>query len=104
MRDLCSRGQGRIQVTTDGFPPYIEAMERAFGMDADYAQLMKVYEVGEPGMGRYNPPHVTEVVIRTIAGAPDPERRGRTYESAVEPRRIGEVLNGLREPQKMRLS
>lgn len=55
IRDLRSRVNGRIQISTDGFSPYIEAIERTFGMDADYAQLIKVYEAGDPRMGRYSP-------------------------------------------------
>lgn len=79
MHDLRSRVTGRLQISTDGFAPYIDAVERAFGMDADYAQLIKVYEAGEPGMGRYSPPHVTEVVIKPIAGAPDIDRICTSY-------------------------
>ena len=32
------RGNGRIQLTTDGFLPYIPAIEKVFGADIDYAQ------------------------------------------------------------------
>lgn len=63
LQDLRRRVHGRIQISTDGFAPSIEAIERAFGAEADYAQIIKVYGAGEPGMGRYSPPHVTEVVV-----------------------------------------
>jgi IS1 family transposase len=79
MHDLRSRVTGRIQISTDGFAPYINAIERAFGADADYAQIIKIYETGEAGMGRYSPPHVTEVVVKTIAGAPDADRICTSY-------------------------
>jgi IS1 family transposase len=79
MHDLRSRVTGRLQISTDGFAPYIEAVERAFGMDADYAQLVKIYEAGDPGMGRYSPPHVTEVVVKPIAGMPREDRICTSY-------------------------
>lgn len=79
IRDLRSRLRGHIQISTDGFAPYIEAIERAFGMDADYAQIIKIYEAGEPGMGRYSPPHVTGTTLKFIAGSPDPSRICTSY-------------------------
>lgn len=42
--DVASRMRNRIQVSTDGLPGYVEAVERAFGMNVDYAQVIKVYE------------------------------------------------------------
>ena len=44
MRDLRSRLAGRVQLTTDGHVPYIEAVEDAFGSDVDFAQLVKVFD------------------------------------------------------------
>ena len=38
MADLRERIVGRPQVTTDGHGAYLEAVERAFGADVDYAQ------------------------------------------------------------------
>src|SRR5450631_3485416 len=43
MNDCASRITGRVQVTTDGHKAYLEAVEGAFGMDVDYAQLQKIY-------------------------------------------------------------
>jgi IS1 family transposase len=42
--DVASRMANRIQISTDGLPGYVEAVERAFGMNVDYAQIVKVYE------------------------------------------------------------
>jgi IS1 family transposase len=33
----------RCQITTDGFRPYINAIEEYFGANVDYAQLLKIY-------------------------------------------------------------
>ena len=43
MDDLASRLANRVQLTTDGFQNYIPAVERAFGDNVDYAQLIKVF-------------------------------------------------------------
>ena len=37
------RIRGRVQVTTDGHGSYLDAVEDAFGLDMDYAQLQKIY-------------------------------------------------------------
>lgn len=41
MDDLRKRVTGRPQLSTDGFRPYMDAVEWAFGADVDYAQLVK---------------------------------------------------------------
>lgn len=46
MDDLRGRLANRVQLTTDGHKPYLEAVEGAFGGDIDYAILVKHY--GEP--------------------------------------------------------
>src|ERR1700694_4290756 len=43
MEDVASRVASRIQITTDGLKAYAEAVEGAFGMDCDYAMLIKLY-------------------------------------------------------------
>ena len=41
--DLASRLADRIQLTTDGYGVYVNAIEKAFGGAVDYAMLVKVY-------------------------------------------------------------
>jgi len=43
MEDVASRLTTRIQITTDGHRAYAEAVEGAFGMEVDYAMLIKLY-------------------------------------------------------------
>ncbi len=43
MQDVADRLANRVQLTTDGHYAYLDAVERAFGIDVDYAQLIKVY-------------------------------------------------------------
>lgn len=81
IQELRDRTVGRPQITTDGFRPYLEAVEQAFGNDVDYATLVKTYAADDPGPGRYSPPKVSGVEITTITGRP---ARGRVCTSYVE--------------------
>ncbi len=55
MRDLSFRVTNRITLTTDGFAPYIDAVEDAFGANVNYSQLVKVYAGDEKKRERYSP-------------------------------------------------
>ena len=35
--------KNRVQISTDGLRAYVEAIEKAFGADVDYAQIIKTY-------------------------------------------------------------
>ncbi len=41
--DLALRVANRVQLTSDGHKPYLEAVEQSFGADIDYAMLVKIY-------------------------------------------------------------
>ena len=72
MDDVASRLTNRVQMTTDGYKAYLEAVEGAFGSDIDFAQLVKLYgEAPETSKGRYSPGDCTGTVRRTIEGQPD---------------------------------
>ena len=47
--DLAPRLTSRVQITSDGHKPYLEAIEGAFGGDVDYAMLVKVYGAAPEG-------------------------------------------------------
>ena len=53
--DLASRLANRIQLTTDGHKPYLEAVESSFGNQIDYAMLVKLYGADRPDEARYSP-------------------------------------------------
>ena len=82
--DLRERLANRIQLTTDGGIPYRGIVERAFGADVDYAQLIKEYGVekaqdGSPTARRYSPNKVTGIEVRVINGNPDPAYISTSY-------------------------
>ena len=43
MSDVAERLANRVQLTTDGHTAYLQAVLGAFGIDVDYAQLIKIY-------------------------------------------------------------
>ncbi len=65
-RDLRLRVPGRVEITTDGYTPYILTIQDAFGSDADHARLVKVNGPGavEVGSGRPRGPYTTSLVER----------------------------------------
>jgi IS1 family transposase len=69
MQELESRLANRIQLTTDGFPPYGPAVEDAFGIDVDYAQLIKTCAEGETEK-RYSPGEFVSAVPIPVTGDP----------------------------------
>ncbi len=42
--DVASRLRNRVQVSTDGLHAYVEAVEKAFGANVDYAQIVKIWD------------------------------------------------------------
>jgi IS1 family transposase len=73
------KSNGRIQLSTDGLAAYIDAVERSFGSNIDYAQVVKVFASVTPGFERYSPPRVAEVVSTTIKGNPDERHISTSY-------------------------
>jgi IS1 family transposase len=59
IRDLASRLRYRVQLTTDGHKPYLEAGEESFGSNIDYAMLIKIYWTAETDEKRYSPAECT---------------------------------------------
>jgi IS1 family transposase len=82
MQDLQSRLANRVQLTSDGFRPYLGAVEDNFGADVDYAMLVKVYgtDSGEgEGPAWYGPAQVVTAVPTPITGRPDWEHISTSY-------------------------
>jgi IS1 family transposase len=79
--DLASRLANRVQITSDGHRAYLNAVEEAFGTDADYAMLVKLY--GEPAQTtperKYSPAECTGTRTVAIAGNPDPAHISTSY-------------------------
>jgi IS1 family transposase len=80
MDDLAGRIVNRVQISSDALAAYEDAIERGFGTNADYGQVVKTYAVttlgkaGMPASVRYSPSEVVKVEKNIIAGTPDISR------------------------------
>ena len=59
------------QITTDGHKAYLEAMERAFDSEVDYAMLVKLYGSEPITEKRYSPSECIGAEKHIIQGEPD---------------------------------
>ncbi len=77
--DVASRMANRVQISTDGLPAYITAIQKAFGQDVDYGQIYKTYGTMEFGERKYSTSGVlsAEKVVRT--GRPDVDLISTSY-------------------------
>lgn len=79
MRDLQFRVNNRFQLTTDGYRPYIDAVEKTFGSNVDFSQLVKVYGGDESSRERYSPSEIKGIYPTQIMGNPNPSRVSTSY-------------------------
>ena len=79
MQDVASRLANRVQLTTDGFKPYLQAVEGAFGVDVDFAQLVKLYGKAPDAEKRYSPPVCVGAKKETFNGSPDKRHISTSY-------------------------
>ena len=78
MEDVASRIDSRIQITTDGHKAYAEAVEGAFGMDVDYAMLIKLY--GNDSFDRrYSTGDCIGTRSAVLQGNPDPKHISTSF-------------------------
>lgn len=73
IHDLAGRLKNRIQLTTDGYKAYLNAIEDAFGDNIDYAMLVKVFGNGQihEGAARYSPAVCMGSRVANITGQPE---------------------------------
>lgn len=80
MNDLRSRLANRVQLTSDGHRAYLVAVEEAFGMDVDFAQLVKIYgSASVEDQRRYSPAECIGCVPTPVTGDPDPKHISTSY-------------------------
>jgi IS1 family transposase len=71
--DVASRMRNRVQISADALSAYVEAVERSFGSEVDFAQIIKTYEHDgsiEPER-KWSAPEVTITEKRRMAGRPN---------------------------------
>ena len=77
MLNLERRLANHVQITTDAFNGYYEAIDLAFGIDVDYAQLLKTYKSN--GERRYSPPTISGVFHLIMQGSPRKKNISTSY-------------------------
>jgi IS1 family transposase len=77
--DVADRMANRVQVSTDGFNAYGEAIARAFGEDVDYGQIIKVYGAYAFGERRYSTSGVLSAEKKVMAGSPNYDLISTSY-------------------------
>lgn len=79
--NLEQRLASRVQITTDGYRFYVNAIERSFGADVDFAQLVKLY--GDYGQHdaetKYSPSPIMETIVKVHQGNPDESHISTSY-------------------------
>jgi hypothetical protein len=71
MLDLAARLKNRIQLSSDGLATYREAVDRAFGAEVDYGQIVKIFTaLPDPNPTRGVTGHIVEVRREVVSGNP----------------------------------
>ena len=73
MQNVADRLSSRVQLTTDGHHAYLDAVDRAFGIDVGFAQLIKLYGQAHDSHKRYSPPVCVGAIKEPFNG--DPNKR-----------------------------
>ena len=79
LNDLKGRLTNRIQLTTDGHYIYLQAVERAFGVDVDYAMLVKLYGQDVEPDKKYSPAKCISAEKKVVKGNPDVAQVSTSY-------------------------
>ncbi len=80
MQDVASRIDRRVQVTSDGWRAYIDAVDAAFQGFVDYAMLVKTYGAAPEGpQVRYSPAECTGARKVLVSGWPDVDHVSTSY-------------------------
>lgn len=71
LADLRARVVGAPEISSDGFPAYPDAVERAFGMECSFATIEKHYaaDAAVEAARRYSPAAVVSVTTKHVVGA-----------------------------------
>jgi len=79
MTDLAARLTNRVQLTTDGYKTYLEAVDHAFGGNIDYGMLIKIYGADRPDDTRYSPAQCIGARKEPITGNPDKKHLSTSF-------------------------
>jgi len=79
-RDIKSRLDNRVQLTTDGHRMYYQAVDAAFGDDVDYAMIVKIYgSVYDENDRLVGYPKCIRTETKQVHGKPDMSKVSTSY-------------------------
>jgi IS1 family transposase len=80
VQDVAGRMTNRVQISTDRLRAYVDALEKAFGADVDYGQIVKTYGHEETTDNhRYGAPEFVSCEKKVIAGNPGQDLISTSY-------------------------
>jgi transposase-like protein/IS1 family transposase len=83
VEDIAKRVDGRIQITTDSFRPYLQIVRKHLLERLDFATMQKIYAIPFDAKAeawrRYSPPKCTGIKVRIRAGAPRQDRISTSF-------------------------
>jgi|ERR1700722_9581626 len=74
-----TRMKNRVQVSTDGLRHYVSAIDKAFGTEVDYAQIIKIYGKEQSDDRRYSPTGVISSKKLIYTGNPNEDLISTSY-------------------------
>jgi IS1 family transposase len=81
--DLASRVNNRMQISSDAMPSYAEAIETVFGLEVDYAQIVKTYGTEDASYStperKYSPSRISASEKIWMQGRPDAKHVSTSY-------------------------
>lgn len=84
IENLASRLAHKVQLSTDGHKPYLEAVEGVFGADIDYAMVIKMYSNAPTGNEtRYSPAQCCGIAKARITDNPDMNYASTSYSESM---------------------
>ncbi len=104
MSDLAGRLQNRVQLSSDALAAYPDAVERSFGCEVDYGQIVKTYSLSnlnKEAAARYSPCDVVKVEKTVVGGMPvvsrittsHVEKQNHTLRMHLHCRRLSRLTN-----------
>lgn len=80
MKDIASRLNNMVQLTTDGYSVYLDAVEDAFKGIVDFAQLIKMYgKDSAETEKRYSPAECIGIKKNVVCGHPEQKHISTSY-------------------------
>jgi IS1 family transposase len=80
LADVAGRMRNRVQISTDGLAAYENAIDAAFGADADYGQIIKTYgSITTEDNRRYSAPEFVSCEKKIVAGRPNYDLISTSY-------------------------